>query len=201
MKTEFILEDTKKFGEFSMDLIDIFLTNYRDSYKKAKRKIEYGPFYKELFENSSKLSYEQYKKKEQQRFYNLLGHLQKQGLVKRIKESSHSKWKITEKGEKKLDELKLKKENKLPYKVYTKENDKEGKLKIVIFDIPEEEKRKRDWLRQNLIALGFSMLQKSVWISKNKLPKDFIDDLKNLDILHCIEIFSVDKKGTLERNF
>ncbi|MEK7566385.1 MAG: CRISPR-associated endonuclease Cas2 [Patescibacteria group bacterium] len=201
MKTEFILEATKKFGEFSIDLIDILLTNYHDSYKKAKRKIKYGPFYKELFENSSKLSYEQYKKKEQQRFYNLLGYLQKQGLVKRTKENNRSKWKITKKGEKKLNELKLKKENKLPYKIYTKESDRDGKLKIVIFDIPEEEKRKRNWLRENLIALGFSMLQKSVWISKNKLPKDFIDDLKNLDILHYVEIFSIDKKGTLEGNF
>ena len=41
----------------------------------------------------------------------------------------------------------------------------DGKIRAVIFDIPEKLKRKRDVLRQHLIELGFTMEQKSVWSS------------------------------------
>ena len=43
----------------------------------------------------------------------------------------------------------------------------DGKLRIVIFDIPEEKKRSRDFFRQHLVNLGFIMEQKSVWYSKS----------------------------------
>ena len=36
---------------------------------------------------------------------------------------------------------------------------------IVIFDVPEVEKRKRGWLRESLSILGFSQLQKRVYAS------------------------------------
>lgn len=42
----------------------------------------------------------------------------------------------------------------------------DGRLRIVIFDIPEENKRSRDFFRQHLTNLGFTMEQKSVWYSK-----------------------------------
>jgi len=197
-KTKFLLEIMEKLGEFSIGILDVLLTTYPDHYKKSKRKMLYGSFYDELFEKPKRMSCEDYKKLEAQKFYNLLNHLQKQGLVKKNKEGKYSTWRITEKGKKKLIEISEKILIKLPRRFYKKENDKN--LKIVIFDIPEEESRKRLWLRQNLLALGFSKLQKSVWVGSIKLPKDFIEDLKAIDIFQYIEIFSVSKEGTIGKN-
>ena len=49
----------------------------------------------------------------------------------------------------------------------------DGKLRIVIFDIPEHKKGWRDWIRQELILLQFQQLQKSVHIGKYPLPESF----------------------------
>lgn len=46
---------------------------------------------------------------------------------------------------------------------------------IVIFDVPESERRARDDLREKLKELGFGKLQESVWVS----PYHFEDDLKD----------------------
>lgn len=50
----------------------------------------------------------------------------------------------------------------------------DGKWRIVIFDIPEEERKDRDSLRFKLISLGFGKLQESVYIT----PLDVLADLK-----------------------
>ncbi|MDO8469531.1 MAG: hypothetical protein Q7S84_00740 [bacterium] len=64
---------------------------------------------------------------------------------------------------------------------------KKQKSLIIIFDIPESLKAKRNWLRTELVALGFEMLQKSVWFGPGPLPRSFLDKLKNLDLLPYIK--------------
>ncbi len=197
LRTKFILEAAEKLGKFSIEILDFLITSQPKHYKKIRRKMLYGAFYDELFEKPKKLSHEEYKKLEEQRFYNLLNHLQKEGLVRRSKEEKNSFWSITDKGKKKLKFINEQFALKLPSKSYKKEND--NNLKIIIFDIPEDDSRKRKWLRNNLVALNFSKLQKSVWIGSIKLPKDFIEDLKIMDIFQYIEIFSVNRTGTIGR--
>ncbi|TSC69285.1 MAG: phenylacetic acid degradation operon negative regulatory protein, partial [Parcubacteria group bacterium Gr01-1014_70] len=41
----------------------------------------------------------------------------------------------------------------------------DGKWRIVIFDIVENRRRRRDWLRRELRHIGFVRLQNSVWIT------------------------------------
>ena len=69
---------------------------------------------------------------------------------------------------------------------------------IVAFDIKETERQKRDWLRACLKNIGLQMIQKSVWLGKIKLPQEFIDDLKKLNLLESVEIFEITKTGTLK---
>jgi len=92
--------------------------------------------------------------------------------------------------------LKEQKENLIPRKNY--ETGKGKELNIVIFDIPETQRRKRNWLRESLVQLGFSKLQQSVWMGKNKLPKEFLQDLETFQILKYVEIFSINKTGTIK---
>lgn len=41
----------------------------------------------------------------------------------------------------------------------------DGRVRVLVFDIPERERKKRDRLRCHLRLLGFKPVQKSVWIS------------------------------------
>ena len=74
----------------------------------------------------------------------------------------------------------------------------DGITRLVIFDIPERERKKRDILRVELIGSDFQMLQKSVWIGRRPLPKDFVAFLDSLDLKNRVHIFSVKDRGTLE---
>lgn len=128
--------------------------------------------------------------KQQQEFYNLLGYLKKQGFIEKKKANIGVLWKITASG---LGKLHILKEKSTNYQAEATSN-----LKIIVFDIPEKERRKRAWLREVLRILGFKMLQQSVWIGKNKIPEQFLFDLRRKKLLQCIHIMEVTKGGTVK---
>jgi DNA-binding transcriptional regulator PaaX len=53
---------------------------------------------------------------------------------------------------------------------------KNGQVRILVFDIPESERRRRDCFRRHLKWLGFRPHQRSVWVSKY-CCEDWIKDL------------------------
>ena len=126
---------------------------------------------------------------EKQRLRSLIYKLKKEGLL----EAAHPGWLITEKGKEKLRNLKNKLIGK---KIYEKETD--NQLKIIIFDIPENYRKERVWLRFTLRQFGFALLQKSVWVGKFKIPPEFIEDLRIRKIINYVHVLSVNRKGTLE---
>lgn len=134
---------------------------------------------------------EELENKERQLFYNLLWKLQKQGLVEKRKRS----WFITKKGEEREALILGRWKIELPSRKY--ESEKSNALKLVIFDVPERERRKRFWLRSALLRMDFERLQKSVWIGKVKIPEEFLEDLRRLNLLPYIEIFAITKTGSL----
>lgn len=120
-------------------------------------------------------------------FHLILSKLKREGLVQK----KENKWFITNTGKEKLSKL-LK---RLPRHRYSKEID--STVKIIIFDIPEKEQRKRAWLRRRLQELGFKMLQKSVWMGKVKLPEEFLEDLRGYEVFPYVDIFAVTKGGSI----
>ncbi len=70
-------------------------------------------------------------------------------------------------------------------------------LTMVIFDIPEKQREKREWLRFHLRDLGFRLVQGSVWLGNAPLPAELIKDLKHHELLSCVHIFSIDRAGTM----
>lgn len=68
---------------------------------------------------------------------------------------------------------------------------------IVAYDIPGKNYKKRLWLRESLSNIGLRAIQQSLWMGKIKLPKEFLEDLKNLNLFNCVEIFEITKSGTL----
>lgn len=51
----------------------------------------------------------------------------------------------------------------------------DGKWRVVIFDIPEKKRKRRDDLRDQIKGLGFGMLQESVWISPFPIEEELVE--------------------------
>lgn len=112
-------------------------------------------------------------KAEKQAFSNAFYRLKKQGFIKITKHNGQIYISLTRDGKKKagkyqIDDLKIKKPAKW-----------DGKWRLLIFDIKEKHRIKRDALRGKIRELGLFKLQDSVWIypynfeKENKLLRDF----------------------------
>lgn len=134
-------------------------------------------------------------KKARQRFYSAVSRLREDGLLKKDGGRKNAYFEITSLGRKKLGTLLMNKDGTLPEPRYASSSGEHHV--IVTFDIPEKERRKREWLRCVLKNLKFQMIQQSVWIGKTKIPKDFLNDLHEMKLSKYVEIFEVSKKGTL----
>jgi DNA-binding transcriptional regulator PaaX len=64
---------------------------------------------------------------------------------------------------------------------------------LLIYDIPEEKKKERDWFRRQLIKFEYVMIQKSVWVGPSPLPSDFLDYLKEIQIGDKFKTFKLAK--------
>lgn len=191
------MELINKFGNSAF--AKIVFGGYSTSYKTMRQRLYSGSGWKtkKQIRYEKILNQKELEKKERQKFYNLLSYLRRRGFIEKKKiEGNRVLWKLTKNG---LNWLKKKKEeNKLPVLSFkSPEEIKKDYFKIIVFDIPENDKWKRNWLRQSLKNLGFSMLQKSVWIGKNKLPEEFIFKLREFKILSNIHIFEAKERGTI----
>lgn len=135
-----------------------------------------------------------------QRYANMLYKLKRDGLIAE-KEPSKSGGRmlvLLKKGKERLAALKKRHTQALPDIVYRKDT-AGARFIVVVFDVPERERRKRAWLRAALRALGLSMVQWSVWVGKSNIPKEFLEDLAELGLVERVEIFEVSKGGSLRQ--
>ena len=71
---------------------------------------------------------------------------------------------------------------------------------IVMYDIPQDKKPKRDWFRFHLRKFGYEMIQKSVWVGPSPLPKEFISYVKQIHLNETIKTFKLAKNYDPNRN-
>lgn len=117
----------------------------------------------------------------------ILSRLRKEGLVQRSGSRKRSVWTVTKMG---LREIQ-KKQQVIPAQ--------DGIPRIVSFDIPEKERKKRRWIREALFEFGYQSLQKSVWLGFSPLPDDFFENLDLLALREHIHVFSIGKMGTIQQ--
>jgi DNA-binding transcriptional regulator PaaX len=125
-------------------------------------------------------------------FYKLISDMERSGLIEKNQPNGKKIISLTQLGKDKIKNGSIYKSSSS----YAKEISKEPI--IFVFDIPEKERRKRDWLRASLGHLGFHMVQKSVWIGSVKLPKVFLNDLGEQNLISRVEILSINKSGTIK---
>jgi phenylacetic acid degradation operon negative regulatory protein len=80
----------------------------------------------------------------------------------------------------------------------------DGLWRILIFDIPERQRHKRDSLRNTLLSLGLKQLQESVWITPFPLPdefNDFLTDLRVRPYLYSITGSEINREDELKKHF
>lgn len=76
----------------------------------------------------------------------------------------------------------------------------DGKYKIVIWDIPEKNKRVRNLLRRKLKEWDFINLQKSVWVTKRNVTEKLRKLIDELELSDSIIVIETDDKS-LEKYF
>lgn len=64
---------------------------------------------------------------------------------------------------------------------------------IVMYDIPKNKKKERDWFRRHLQKFDYVMVQKSVWVGPSPLPKDFTNYVKSIGLFSRLRILKLAK--------
>lgn len=127
-----------------------------------------------------RLAYE--KKKRGRTFSQLVSYLKRKGYIK-IPQGKPLQ--LTEKGRRKALEGKLK-GTKLPIR-------KDGKMIMLLYDIPKEKARVRYAFRDALVALDYEMFQKSVWVSGKEVFEKTHQAIHDFDLDSCVDIFMIEK--------
>ncbi len=174
----------------AMDQVDFFGAVLSAGYGASSSQIEYE-YQKRRRILEFKKSRAEILKDRKRRLVIFISKMKHDGLIEM---SGNSRFTISKKGIAKLGKLK----NSLPTRYYEVKVG-QGSPVIISFDIPERLRRKRDWLREVVKNLGFKMIHKSVWVGRGKIPEDFIKDLEDLKILEFVEIFEVNKTGSLNQ--
>lgn len=120
--------------------------------------------------------------KDTRKFRKATERLRKRNLIFGERRGKRIIFELTDEGRAEADKIKLKLE-------MAKRKRWDGKWRIIIFDVPEKLRGKRDMLRKELTEFGFMQLQKSAWAYPYPLPKEFTDLWEDAGILrHCVII-------------
>ena len=190
-KTIRILQALKDSALASRNLFDVFLSA---GYGASIGRMEYLMRIKDQKRQKDKALFEEFVR-ERQRFYNLICYLKNDGIISEVIINDKKLYRIAEKGKRKLIKLLTSKENFIPIFKYPKIDNKT--FTIITFDIPEKEKKKREWFRAVLGRLGYKAIQRSVLLGKAKIPQSLLDDIRKLKMVEYVEIFEITKAGSL----
>ncbi len=124
-------------------------------------------------------------------FSTILSRLRRDGLVAKRGPKRRALWSLTSAGQKALAASS-------EYESFVELPPRDGVPRLIIFDIPENERKKRDVIRRELIACDFQLFQKSVWLGHRPLPEDFFELLNELNLRKHVHILTIRDLGTIE---
>ncbi len=115
-------------------------------------------------------------------------YLKRRGLINYVKEDIFTLPEITKQGLERLNGL---------FPKYYKERPWDGKIYLVAYDIPEEQRAERDKLREHLKKIGCGMLQASVWLTPYN-PREVLQEfIKEKMLGGAVIISDVGKDGSI----
>lgn len=104
-----------------------------------------------------------------------LERLERRHLVGARRKGGREEWYLTDEGENLARRLKIK-------LAFSKQKVWDGKWRLIIFDVPEDIRDRRDFLRRELSGFGLHQLQRSVWVTPHELPESFFEIMDELEI-------------------
>ncbi len=111
----------------------------------------------------------------------MLSRLKQRGLIAR-RPGKKAAWFITTRGKRHFKDVGV--EHSLP--------PEDGKVRLVIYDIPEDMASQRVWLRHKLLECDYRYLQKSVWLGTRPLPKGLRTELKERRIFSHVHVVGLE---------
>ncbi len=72
-----------------------------------------------------------------------------------------------------------------------KEKRKDGKMILLMYDIPERKRKLRNIFRNTLISLDYQLLQKSIWVSDKEVLRETEIAIDNIGINNYVNIFLI----------
>jgi phenylacetic acid degradation operon negative regulatory protein len=118
-----------------------------------------------------------------------ISRMSKQNWLESRKEGNKSFYSLTKFGKRRTEEA--------AGRIYQVEPGKwDGKWRIFFYKIPEERRKVRDQLRNELIWSGFAPLSNSAWISPNDLKEQVYTIVKKYDIADNVNFFVSENIGT-----
>ncbi len=105
-----------------------------------------------------------------------------------IRKSDKGEYFITARGREFLE-----KQKNILKKFKGEENESSPKDLLIVYDIPENKKKEREWFRFHLKKFNFFMIQKSVWVGPSPLPKDFLEYLDEIKLGDNFKKFKLSK--------
>ena len=124
-------------------------------------------------------------KKRRQSFSQFISYLKRQGYIKVPRGYGIEYLQLTAKGKKKAFEGNLKSKHWTPRP--------DGKMIMVIYDIPEAQKPLRQIFREFLICMHYTMLQKSVWISYKDVLHETERIIYEYHLEPCVKVFVLER--------
>lgn len=188
-----ILSALEEAGEEAMDFLSAYLVAGLGS--KGRVAENFGKAL-ELRKNSKKRIEKEKDRSSKHRFYSMVSYLERDGLILKKRTEVGTYVSITDKGR---TQLKYFKEESLPPSDYGDSSQNKNGITIITFDVPEQERRKRNWLRCALKNMDFEMIHKSVWMGTDGVAEDFLEDIRDLRLGDYVEIFQINKKGSLNK--
>ena len=130
-----------------------------------------------------RLAYE--KKGRKKSFSQFISYLRQRGYIKIPTGESVGVLQLTEKGKQKALEGKAKGRVLKPRK--------DGKMIMLMYDIPKRKERCRQAFRDALELLDYQMLQKSVWVSSRDVLEETERAVQRFDLHSHVNIFIIEK--------
>lgn len=101
--------------------------------------------------------------------------------------NSNSGWSITDRGKREISRLGSQYIT-CPFNIHAVKNT------LIAYDIPENNRKVRSWLRNQLQIFNYTILQQSLWFGPGPLPLTFLHRLRDLGLAEKVKIFTVKKK-------
>lgn len=125
--------------------------------------------------------------KKELQFSKMIQRLKQNGYLKTLRIKGEKAAMITPKGIEKLFKIEL--------KTMEKKRRKDKKWQMVLFDIPENKRKYRDYFRKALRYLRYKKLQKSIWVCPYDTLKETKEIIKKYNIKPFVELLLIEKVG------